>query len=83
MRLVALASLLMAGTASAQSVDPREVFPRKVDGIEYRTRYGREIPPGWADGLTYSMRTWFECQRRLTGLSPAVCMVRKAPDFTS
>ncbi|WP_029587545.1 hypothetical protein [Bradyrhizobium sp. URHD0069] len=44
-----------------------------------RLRYGLDIPEGWADGLTYSIRSRAECQRLLARMArdaPAAQMTR-------
>ncbi|QDP26248.1 hypothetical protein [Bradyrhizobium cosmicum] len=68
---------LTAGAALVQQPNG-DVFPPKVDGIEYVLRYGSAPRPGWHDGLKYLDKTKAECERRLALMPPpAVCMVRE------
>ncbi|MBR0990010.1 hypothetical protein JQ580_04680 [Bradyrhizobium japonicum] len=78
MRILMIVVLAIA-TGSALAQQPEgDVYPSKVDGIEYLLRYGTKPRHGWHDGLTYSDKTKAECERRLALLDPpAVCMVRE------
>ncbi|PSO29826.1 hypothetical protein [Bradyrhizobium sp. MOS002] len=82
MRALTIAILsLTAGPALAQQ--PKgDVFPPKLDGVEYILRYGNAPRPGWHDGLKYSDKTKAECERRLASMEPpSVCMVREQLDI--
>ncbi|MET4370007.1 hypothetical protein ABIA99_002695 [Bradyrhizobium sp. LB12.1] len=78
MRALMVAIISMsAGSALAQQPEG-DVFPPKVNGIEYRLSYGQTVRPGWRDGLKYSDQTKAECERRLALMAgPVVCMVRE------
>lgn len=79
-----LTLIVAALISTAAAADPLDVFPPIVDGIEYRMVYGlTPVPNGWADGMSYSMRTRLECQRRVSDDMLARCLVRKKPDLTS
>jgi hypothetical protein len=46
---------------------------------EVKLRYGGEIPPGWANGLTYSLRSLTECRQEMAHIpndSPSKRMMR-------
>jgi hypothetical protein len=74
MRALLVASVMIAGLSPVMAQD---VFPGVVDGVEYVTCYGRQLRPGWSDGLKFSEKTRRECERRLAfAPPPAVCMVR-------
>lgn len=71
-------AIVLVPAAALAAEEPKDVFPPKVDGIEYRLSYGRTVRPGWHNGLKYSDKTKAECERRLAFAGqPVVCMVRE------
>jgi hypothetical protein len=78
---LALAIILAALLAAA-------VAPARADPLTVRLRYGLEIPEGWTDGLTDSLRSRAECQRKMAVLALASgikmrCLVQIQPAATS